>query len=188
MGKQETQVDDERQQGRAEQRQRWFERLTRHRPAIVALSALVSAAIVVPLALTTGTLRPFDIVGFGATVWALVLAVVIYLVTAESADARNEKYDAAVEQLASLVEGPAYDQTPEERDQKLVEFQDYADALVAEYPMPQSAIVFIDRAPQQGVERNRPVVVHTRRGREYSIFHGGRHGGYTVTKLRTADS
>lgn len=118
--------------------------------------------------------------------WALVLALVIYLVTAERADLRNEKYDDAVAQLSSLVEGTESEQTPEERDNKLEEFQAYADALVADYPMPQSAIVYIDRAPQQGVERNRPVIVRTRRGREYSIFHGGRHGKYTVTKLRPA--
>lgn len=65
---------------------------------------------------------------------------------------------------------------------RLEKYKDYVTHLLREYPkLPINDITYVGRAP--GKARNPSVLVRTKRGHTYSVFHGGRHGGWYVTDL-----
>ena len=151
---------------------------------------LSAAALLLAVALTAGLHfwgpgESLTIVGFTATIAALLLTVFIYTATARDSSRLLDRIDALEQQLSDATEDPdRVRQTPEQLDEAITKYRDYINALLAEYPMPERALIDIDR-PGEG-KGNRPVLVQTEKGRRYSIWKGGRGGGFTVTRLPPA--
>ncbi|WP_461174177.1 hypothetical protein M1D93_05615 [Arthrobacter sp. Z1-9] len=156
----------------------------RQRPLVLGGSLLFAAAIAVLLAAIDQWQRDlFEVAGTFMTAWALVLAIAIYIVSAVDVSAVMNETDEAREALAD-----AYGETDDHSmdaatlKRNLVEFGEHVRQLQEKYKVPAEDIVSIDRAPQKNQERNRPVLIHTRHGKRYSVFHGGKGGGWHVTK------
>lgn len=165
--------------GRQPRRNKLQEFLASH-PYILMVGAIL-VALVMTLAMreSPGALSAW---GFGATMAAFVLALLIYAVTAEDTSRLLERIDSLEQQIADSTDEPTTPaQTWDEVDASIEQYREYIDALMLDYPMPERAIVRVERPG--GGKGNRPVIVETKRGRRYSVWKGGRRGGFTVTKL-----
>jgi len=77
------------------------------KPPLVAIATFCVAAIVTAaLMLTTRGMDAAGVVSILATVWALALAVVIYLLTAKDTDKLLDHIDALQEQLSATLDAP----------------------------------------------------------------------------------
>jgi hypothetical protein len=77
-------------------------------------------------------------------------------------------------------------ETPEVQEDlaaKIKQYEGHVKHLLMEYPkLPREDITYVDR-PKSNNGPNPPVVVKTKRGHTYSVFHGGRNGNWYVTDL-----
>ncbi|MDK1327564.1 hypothetical protein [Arthrobacter sp. zg-Y1143] len=156
----------------------------RQRPLVLLGSLVAAGLIACALAWADQWQRDFyEIAGTFMTAWALVLAILIYILSSVDVSAVINDADDAREALADAYEdaGGQVMSDPVLR-KKLVEFGEYVIRLQEKYRVPADDIVHIDRAPQKNQERNRAVLIHTRHGKRYSVFHGGKGGGWHVTK------
>ncbi|PTR29102.1 hypothetical protein C8K36_103474 [Rhodococcus sp. OK519] len=167
--------------------QEWFSEQVTKRRFVIGGSAVVAA---VPTAAFWwfNARGVFELAGFWATVCALSFAVVIYILTAKDTEKTHDKIEALATQIAILTDIGSLDQGQAQAAQAVIELSDpgssyreYVDALTDEYPLPERAIVSIRRAGEG--RGNFPVIIETERGRRYSVWRGGRGGGFTVTKL-----
>jgi len=152
--------------------------------AVAAGTGLLSAVIATAPALLGGSWSDWWVVF--AAAWGIVLALAIYFISSSDTDQLIARSDNLAEQVAELVNSTPDSTTTGDLQDRMHEFRHYFDALVSEYPMPPRAIVGIDR-PGAG-KGNRPVVFATAKGKRYSVWRGGRGGGWTVTKLPAIES
>jgi hypothetical protein len=145
-----------------------------------------SGVLALVVAFSTLSLEPTSsgrlaFVGLFGTLWALALAIAIYIVSSRETQGMLDRIEDLTEQVASLApRRPAKGHLDLVRD--IHKFHDYVEALRAEFPVPAEDIVDV-RRPGTG-KGNRPVIIATRAGRRYSVFRGGRSkSGYTVTAL-----
>ncbi len=116
-----------------------------------------------------------------ATLWALVLAIAIYVVTSRETQTTLNQIEDLTEQIAKLAPRKPPAGQPN-LIKSLSDFHDYVQAFRAEFPIPQEDITNVER-PGKG-KGNRPVIIDTLAGRRYSVYRGGRgKSGYTVTAL-----
>ncbi|WP_144800892.1 hypothetical protein [Curtobacterium sp. BH-2-1-1] len=143
-----------------------------HPLQVILLTGAVATILAAILVLTTEGLRPFDVIGFGATVWALLLALAIYLITSGDTDRLLRQSQELREQLETYSAPPQGKQTQQELNNGIYgEFKEHVKRLRAKYPMPLEAITYAGRPGPSG-RGNRPVIFETQRGHRYSVYKG----------------
>lgn len=157
-------------------------RLSKYPFAVVSSTLIIAAVLTaVCFAIDMNSLSVISVVGVLATVWALILAIVIYVLTAKDTDNIVREIQDLTEQIAELAPDPA-PQSSGELMAAVDEYRDYIDALRGELNIPIHDLTSVTK-PGEG-KGNRPVIVETRLKKRYSVFKGGRaKSGFTVTKL-----
>lgn len=159
-------------------------------------AAVIVSALAVAEVLHSRTYAAPDLLTIGsalATFWAFLLALAIYYLTAnDTKDLQDQVRD-----LTAVVAGKmTVSQDALELAQAIEKYREWVDALLREYPsIPLEDIVAVQRADEavrepgdeRGRARNLPIIIETKRGREYSVFKGGRRGGFTVNKIERGD-
>jgi hypothetical protein len=164
--------------------------VVRERTVVLGLSLLGAAALTLIFALIYwGQITAFEVAGFFMTAWALFVALLIYIAQTASPSVLAKDLQASKLTLRSQTLGTDADEDnaaarPDQKDlaAKIEQYGDWIKQLLREYPkLPIQDITYVDRAP--GNARNPTVIVRTKRGRTYSVFHGGRNGDWYVSDL-----
>lgn len=165
----------------------WYRFIIGHRAGLILASATIAALCTVLVLWLSSTGDLPTIVGLFATIWALVLAIAIYLATSLDRNAGVQFTRALEEQLSELLSDSGSDGfTVVNRDATSDQFADYVRALRQEYPsIPIDDIVSTER-PGSG-PGNRPVIIRTRHNRRYSVWRGAAGGKFFVSKLPSTD-
>jgi len=143
-----------------------------HPIRVIAITAGMTALVAGFLLLVTDDLRLFDVMGLFATVWALLLALAIYLITSGDTDRLVKQSDELREQLETYSKPPQTKQSTVELNSAVYnEFKDHVKRLRDKYPMPVEAITYAGRPVAAG-SGNRPVIFETQRGHRYSVYKG----------------
>lgn len=122
--------------------------------------------------------------GLWATLWALVLAALIYFINGSEQRELRSQIDGLEGSMSAVVEGLVTAQSAEQLLRAKTDYKDYLDALRRAFPViPESDIVTVERLPGKG---NQPVIIETKM-RRYSVWRGGRNGGFHVNKLANLD-
>jgi len=162
------------------------------RPPLVALATFAVAGVVtLVLALTTTGLDATGIVSILATVWALALSVVIYLLTAKDTDKLLDHIDALQDQLSATLETPGpgalvVDDAPTRQDVKPGQArlpEDYLAALTSTTGLVEDDLARAWTPIPSGAG---PWVVESTSHDRWSVFRG-RGGHITVIPLGNAD-
>lgn len=150
--------------------------------AMTAIAAVMDESDGNPVTVVSG-------VGFTATVWALLLACLIFVVTSkdtqkslEDNQKLHEKVDSLTSQVSELTPVPPV-QSSDQLQAAMEDYRPYVHLFETETGMDRSRIVSISR-PGDG-KGNRPVIVATDDGHLYSVFRGR---GETVTMLDPSTS
>ncbi len=133
-----------------------------------------ATAVLVVFALSDPSQTPASNLGLAATLWALLLAVAIYMIT--SGD-RDKIIKQVHEAYSTLLDEK---QAAEDLNRNKATYKGWIDALEGDgIRVPWDDITSVRTVGS----RNPNVLIGTRRGRNYQVYKGGRNGGYTVTHL-----
>lgn len=161
--------------------------LTRKPLVVVFVSAVLAAGCASLTAAINGYW--FDWWVSFATSWGVVLAIAIYLISSADSDKLIETNDSLLAQVSELYGLVQHSSTPAPSSPLSPgkhEHEDYIEALMRALPaIPRTDIRSVDR-PGDG-KGNRPIIIATRHGKRYSVWKGGRHGGFTVNQLPPAE-
>jgi hypothetical protein len=152
---------------------------------------LVSGALALLVTLAVAVIQSWDLdlagwVGLIATLWALFLAMLIYMLTAKDTDRLLDELESMHGALDGIADEIGRSQTPEALTLAKARYAGYVKALLDEYPsIPEADIEVVERVEPEGAQDRRgntPVIIKTKL-RRYSVWRGGRGGGYHITKL-----
>lgn len=156
--------------------------------AVVVLASSFGVAVlltVLAFFLDDWDMSAVAVFGLIGTLWALALAGMIYVLSGNETARLLSEVEGLRGSMNGLVDDLAQTQTASELAAAKITYRGYIDALLEKLPaIPEADIVSVERLEPQGTSRggNTPVIIQTQK-RRYSVWRGGRNGGYHVTKL-----
>lgn len=159
------------------------------RDGIIWFTPLVAAGLAALILAIDGwvTFSWSGTIGLWATIYGAILAIVIFVASTASKTDLAQELDASRVTIKGSNEEPGSKQSPQELEAKKKEFANYVRALQEKYKIPEVDIIEVKR-PGVGERGNRPVLIKTRRGHEYSVWLGGPKAAFYVTDLGSGDN
>ncbi|WAB80794.1 hypothetical protein OVN18_09470 [Microcella daejeonensis] len=150
------------------------------RPWLVIVYAGFVSFVIADLVAAYEGLAFSGFLGLWATLWALVLAALIFVINAGEQRQLREEIVGLQGSMSEMVESLLTKQSEAQLAAAKDDYRDYLDELLRMFPaIPESDIVTVERLPGKG---NLPVIIETKL-RRYSVWRGGRNGGFHITKL-----